>query len=235
MPVRAPLPVCRPQACSTPPHTAPGLDSVLRRKIKGDLTYDFSEHSVHPRAETATACALCDSTQYLQIHHIIPRGKGGNNEPGHHAVLQAPWTLTMHPEGWTMTAEDVNKRASNTSAICTQETGTRWNKRVSILSSKRRGRVPPTGLSKLAPPPRSSARAALFLSGVRRCGATTSSGPPPSTGPSLRGCRPCAAAALASLSGRALFWGGAWCAALSRFPLRRGRGLAQVVTLPLAG
>ena len=22
-------------------------------------------------------CALCDSTQYLQIHHIIPRGKGG--------------------------------------------------------------------------------------------------------------------------------------------------------------
>ena len=21
-------------------------------------------------------CALCDSTQYLQIHHIIPRGKG---------------------------------------------------------------------------------------------------------------------------------------------------------------
>lgn len=26
-------------------------------------------------------CALCDSMQYLQIHHIIPRGKGGNNEP----------------------------------------------------------------------------------------------------------------------------------------------------------
>lgn len=24
-------------------------------------------------------CALCDSTQYLQIHHYIPRGKGGSN------------------------------------------------------------------------------------------------------------------------------------------------------------
>lgn len=22
-------------------------------------------------------CALCDSTKYLQIHHIVPRGKGG--------------------------------------------------------------------------------------------------------------------------------------------------------------
>ena len=24
-------------------------------------------------------CALCDSTQYIQIHHYIPRGKGGSN------------------------------------------------------------------------------------------------------------------------------------------------------------
>ena len=22
-------------------------------------------------------CALCDSTRYLQIHHVVPRGKGG--------------------------------------------------------------------------------------------------------------------------------------------------------------
>ena len=22
-------------------------------------------------------CALCDSTQYIQIHHVVPRGKGG--------------------------------------------------------------------------------------------------------------------------------------------------------------
>lgn len=24
-------------------------------------------------------CALCDSTKYLQIHHVIPRGEGGTN------------------------------------------------------------------------------------------------------------------------------------------------------------
>ena len=24
-------------------------------------------------------CALCDSTQYIQIHHVIPRGEGGTN------------------------------------------------------------------------------------------------------------------------------------------------------------
>ena len=26
-------------------------------------------------------CALCDCTQGIQIHHIIPRGKGGGNTP----------------------------------------------------------------------------------------------------------------------------------------------------------
>lgn len=24
-------------------------------------------------------CALCDCSRYLQIHHVIPRGKGGSN------------------------------------------------------------------------------------------------------------------------------------------------------------
>ena len=26
-------------------------------------------------------CALCDSTRFLQIHHYIPRGRGGTNSP----------------------------------------------------------------------------------------------------------------------------------------------------------
>lgn len=26
-------------------------------------------------------CALCDSTRFLQIHHVVPRGKGGTNSP----------------------------------------------------------------------------------------------------------------------------------------------------------
>ena len=24
-------------------------------------------------------CALCDSTQYIQVHHVIPRSEGGTN------------------------------------------------------------------------------------------------------------------------------------------------------------
>lgn len=30
-------------------------------------------------ARDGYACALCDSTRYLQIHHVIPRGCGGSN------------------------------------------------------------------------------------------------------------------------------------------------------------
>ena len=26
-------------------------------------------------------CALCDSTRFLQIHHVVPRGHGGTNSP----------------------------------------------------------------------------------------------------------------------------------------------------------
>lgn len=26
-------------------------------------------------------CALCDTSRYLQVHHYIPRGKGGKNTP----------------------------------------------------------------------------------------------------------------------------------------------------------
>ena len=26
-------------------------------------------------------CALCDSTQYIQIHHVVPRSQGGTNSP----------------------------------------------------------------------------------------------------------------------------------------------------------
>lgn len=57
-------------------------------------------------------CALCDSTQYLQIHHIIPRGKGGNNEPDNLITLCSKCHGAAHgciPEGWTMTAEDVEQ------------------------------------------------------------------------------------------------------------------------------
>ena len=26
-------------------------------------------------------CALCDSTRFLQIHHVVPRGPGGTDSP----------------------------------------------------------------------------------------------------------------------------------------------------------
>ena len=26
-------------------------------------------------------CALCDSTRFLQIHHVVPRGQGGTDSP----------------------------------------------------------------------------------------------------------------------------------------------------------
>lgn len=26
-------------------------------------------------------CALCDSTRFLQVHHVVPRGQGGTNSP----------------------------------------------------------------------------------------------------------------------------------------------------------
>ncbi|MFR6424364.1 MAG: HNH endonuclease [Oscillospiraceae bacterium] len=117
MPVRAPFsPVCRPQACSTPPHTAPGLDKRAAAKIKGDLTYDFSEHSdFHPQSNlpprrlplrTLRQHAISTDSPYH------PARKGGNNEPDNLITLCSKCHGAAHgciPEGWTMTAEDVEQ------------------------------------------------------------------------------------------------------------------------------
>lgn len=57
-------------------------------------------------------CALCDSTQYLQIHHVISRGKGGNSEPDNLITLCSKCHGAVHgciPDGWAMTAEDVEQ------------------------------------------------------------------------------------------------------------------------------
>lgn len=93
---------------------------------------------------------------------------------------------------------------------------------------KGRGAGPPQGLSKLAPPPRSSARAALFLSGVRRCGARSIlraapvNGAVPARVSAVRGRRPCRSSA------RALFWWGAWCAGLLEIPRAAARGRGKI-------
>ena len=31
-------------------------------------------------------CALCDCTQYIQIHHVIPRGQGGALDSPHNLI-----------------------------------------------------------------------------------------------------------------------------------------------------
>ena len=35
-------------------------------------------------------CALCDCTQYIQIHHVIPRGQGGSNHE-HNLITLCSW------------------------------------------------------------------------------------------------------------------------------------------------
>ena len=41
-------------------------------------------------------CALCDSTKYLQIHHIIRRGQGGGNHPHNLIALCADCHALAH-------------------------------------------------------------------------------------------------------------------------------------------
>ena len=35
------------------------------------------------------ACALCDSTRGLQVHHVMPRSQGGSNSP--HNLITLCW------------------------------------------------------------------------------------------------------------------------------------------------
>lgn len=41
-------------------------------------------------------CALCDSTKYLQIHHIIRRSQGGSNHPHNLIALCADCHALVH-------------------------------------------------------------------------------------------------------------------------------------------
>ena len=55
-------------------------------------------------------CALCDSTDGLQIHHVVPRGQGGTNSP--HNLITLCWRCHSYAHGRTFddhyaTQEDV--------------------------------------------------------------------------------------------------------------------------------
>ena len=41
-------------------------------------------------------CALCDSTRFLQIHHVVPCGKGGTNSPHNLICLCSDFHALAH-------------------------------------------------------------------------------------------------------------------------------------------
>ena len=57
-------------------------------------------------------CALCDSTRYLQIHHVISRGSGGTNHPHNLICLCSDCHALAHGinlNDWDATQEDVEQ------------------------------------------------------------------------------------------------------------------------------
>lgn len=59
------------------------------------------------------ACALCDSTKYLQIHHCIKRSQGGTNHPHNLITLCADCHALAHGiklnDGWEATVEEMEQ------------------------------------------------------------------------------------------------------------------------------
>jgi len=74
-------------------------------------------------------CALCDSTRYLQIHHVVPRGEGGSNEPHNLITLCADCHALAHGvdlRGYGATKEDVEQAIVEYMADLYAEQGKIW-------------------------------------------------------------------------------------------------------------
>lgn len=58
-------------------------------------------------------CALCDSTRYLQIHHIVPRGRGGSNSEQNLICLCSDCHAAIHgtilQDWWDVTPQDLEQ------------------------------------------------------------------------------------------------------------------------------
>ena len=55
-------------------------------------------------------CALCDSTRFLQIHHVVPRGQGGTNSPHNLICLCSDCHALAHGTNlrdWEITQEEI--------------------------------------------------------------------------------------------------------------------------------
>lgn len=75
-------------------------------------------------------CALCDSTRYLQIHHVIPRGEGGPNTEHNLICLCADCHGLAHGidlRGYGGTREDVDQAMVEYLADLYAEGGVIWN------------------------------------------------------------------------------------------------------------
>lgn len=75
-------------------------------------------------------CALCDSTRYIQIHHVIPRGEGGPNTVQNLITLCSDCHGLAHGmdlRGWGAKPEDVQQAIVEYMADFYAEQGTVWN------------------------------------------------------------------------------------------------------------
>ena len=52
-------------------------------------------------------CALCDSSQYIQIHHCVPRGEGGSNHE--HNLITLCSACHSHVHGTPLFETDITQ------------------------------------------------------------------------------------------------------------------------------
>ena len=77
-------------------------------------------------------CALCDSTKYIQIHHVIPRSRGGGNHPHNLITLCADCHAMAHGinlQGWQDVTQETVEQAivEYLSDLYAEEEGQPWN------------------------------------------------------------------------------------------------------------
>ncbi len=95
--------------------------------ISADLTNE-TRKAVYRRDNYR--CALCDSDSGIQIHHIVPRGRGGTNFP--HNLITLCWRCHAIAHGTrfpdiAVTREDVEQAAVEYVAELYAEEGLLWN------------------------------------------------------------------------------------------------------------
>ena len=75
-------------------------------------------------------CALCDSTQYIQIHHAVPRGQGGTNNIQNLITLCQDCHALAHGidlRGWGAKQEVAEQAIVEYLADYYAENGVIWN------------------------------------------------------------------------------------------------------------